>query len=639
MLRLEFFYVVTAVLLASSPSQWGRLHGAPPEEFASDRIGARFYPSDTIRYPNNPAILDVTKAPYGARGDGRTDDTEAIQRALNDMMGRHQVLYFPEGTYVISRTLMWSKLNTSGGEAWGFNFLQGQNPLRTILKLKDGVFSDADNPQAMMWCGGFGSADWFHNHVHDLTFDVGRGNPGAIGLQFYSNNTGSVRRCRFLAAAESGSVGLDLAHRDMNGPLLIQDVEVVGFRRGINSGGAVNSQTLERITLRGQSQVGFENSGQAISIRSLRSENSVPAIQTYGTFCLIEAQLTGVGQASQVPSILNYNGGRIFLRDVETDGYARAIGDIVSPDVYAARNIRGEDKAGSLGPVVAEYASHATTSPFASAPGSLRLRVEEAPLVPRDPPEVWANVDAFGADPTGNIDSSGAIQRAIDSGATTVFFPGSYALAKTVRVRGKVQCLRGVGGSIDYNKQTHPDFVFEDGEATSVLIEHMTPIHGGIEINTSRTVVIKSCEVSKIVCSKAGDLFLEDVVTGDLRMRPSQHIWARQLNVENQGTHITNQGGQLWVLGYKTERGGTLVHTLAGGASEILGGFSYTTTAGDLAPMFVTEDAAVFAFFGEVCYNGDPYQMLIRETRQLTTKTVARGEGETIPYVSSPVRP
>lgn len=44
-----------------------------------------------------------------------------------------------------------------------------------------------------MRCGGFGSADWFHNYVENLTFDVGRDNPGATAIQFYSNNTGAVR--------------------------------------------------------------------------------------------------------------------------------------------------------------------------------------------------------------------------------------------------------------------------------------------------------------------------------------------------------------------------------------------------------------------------------------------------------------
>ncbi len=61
---------------------------------------------------------------------------------------------------------------------------------------------------------------------------------------------------------------------------------------------------------------------------------------------------------------------------------------------------------------------------------------------------------------------------------------------------------------------------------------------------------------------------------------------------ENEGTHIINDSGDLWVLGYKTERGGTLLESRGGARSEILGGFSYTTTAGKLAPMFVTDNSS-----------------------------------------------
>ncbi|HEX8916645.1 MAG TPA: hypothetical protein VF796_30120, partial [Humisphaera sp.] len=89
------------------------------------------------------------------------------------------------------------------------------------------------------------------------------------------------------------------------------------------------------------------------------------------------------------------------------------------------------------------------------------------------------------------------------------------------------------------------------------------------------------------------------------------------------------------VLGYKTERGGTLADTRGGGRTEVLGGFSYTTTAGKLAPMFVTTDANAFAYFGEVCYTGDPFKVLVRETRGGVTKEVSRGEGGTWPYVGA----
>jgi len=593
---------------------------------------ARLVSAENIVFPADAGMKNVKD--FGAKGDGVTDDTEALQRAINENTGRHHLLYFPRGTYLVSATLKWPK-KFGGRDNWGKTFLCGESRETSVIRLKDATFTDVKKPEAIMWCGGFGSADWFHNYVEHLTFDVGAGNPGATALQFYSNNSGAVRDCRFIAGAGSGHTGLDLAHRDMNGPLLVRNCEVIGFRRGIATARAVNGQVFENITLRGQTEVGFANEGQSISIRGFTSDNAVPALSTYGTLCLLDAKLTGRGDAAKKPALVNFNGGRIFLRDITTTGYARALGDVShTPDSGAAYRITGADKTGSLGPDIAEYCSHPATSPFPSPPTSLRLPVKETPEVPRDDPKTWANVNDFGADPTGKADSAAAIQKAMDSGATTVFLPGSYNMRAAVTVRGKVRRVVGLGGMINYGKGLRPDFRLVDGDAPVVSIEHFANIHGGLEVDTRRTLVLRSvqdCDLTSTAEAEGAEWFFEDVVTHNLHLK-KQKLWARQLNIENQGTHLTNDGGELWILGYKTERGGTLLDTRGGGRSEILGGFSYTTTAGKLAPMFVNTDSSVWAFFGEVCYSGDPFAVLIRETRDAETKTIGKNDGHTTPY-------
>ncbi len=94
---------------------------------AQDRaIGSTISKETNVLYPESPAIINVTKAPYFAKGDGVTDDTDAIQKALSDTMGLHRMLYFPNGTYLISKTLNWSKKNADGRDAWGRIFFRGR---------------------------------------------------------------------------------------------------------------------------------------------------------------------------------------------------------------------------------------------------------------------------------------------------------------------------------------------------------------------------------------------------------------------------------------------------------------------------------------------------------------------------------
>ncbi len=585
-------------------------------------------------YPEHPNVVNVRKGPYFAKGDGVTDDTAALQRAIDEHVGRHRLIYLPSGTYLVRRTLKWPK-RFDGRDNWGNTFMAGESRETTQIRLMDSTATDPDEPVAIMWCGGFGSADWFHNYVENLTFDTGKGNPGAVALQFYSNNSGAVRHCRFRDASGQAHTGLDLSHRDMNGPLIVKNCEVIGFRRGIATANAVNGQVFENIVLQRQTQVGLTNQGQSVSLRGLVSESSVPAVFSYGSLCLVDARITGTGEAIDSPGIVNYNGGRLFLRDVATQGFRRALSDVShTPDIAAAFRIEGEDKPGSAGPNVAEYRSHPVTSPFPSHPQSMRSVVEETPESPIDDPNTWAIVDAFGADPKGERDSAAAFRKAIESGATTIFLPGSYRLDSTVKIGGNVRRILGLGGQINYGRDAVPSFRLSDGEARAVFFEHLAHVGGGLEVDTSRTLVVKSvsdCDFAATRNAHGARWFFEDVVTHNLLIQ-GQKLWARQLNIENEGTHLTNDGGDLWILGFKTERGGTLVDTRNGGRTEILGGFSYTTTAGSLAPMFVNKDSSVWAFFGEICFNGDPYRTLVRESRGMITKEISKGQGSTTPY-------
>ena len=98
-----------------------------------------------------------------------------------------------------------------------------------------------------------------------------------------------------------------------------------------------------------------------------------------------------------------------------------------------------------------------------------------------------------------------------------------------------------------------------------------------MQINTKRAVVIRSTTTGAYTNStehaRGGAVFLEDVVGGPYYFDHT-NVWARQLNQEiREIDHVRNFGGNMWILGYKTEKNGTLIHTTEGGHTELLGLF------------------------------------------------------------------
>lgn len=95
------------------------------ELFAAGYINAETMQNDIANLKNKVELLDnyVTPQMFGAKGDGVTDDTEAIQAAINAMnetaytasvttkTGTSKVLLFPKGVYVVSAPLILGEIH------------------------------------------------------------------------------------------------------------------------------------------------------------------------------------------------------------------------------------------------------------------------------------------------------------------------------------------------------------------------------------------------------------------------------------------------------------------------------------------------------------------------------------------------
>jgi Pectate lyase superfamily protein/Viral BACON domain len=610
-------------------------------------------------FPPDSGMVNV-KTAYGAKGDGVTDDTQAIQQAISSVVHHPQlgprILYFPAGTYMVSRPLLekdlmsrWNSLLT----------LQGENRATTTIKLTDSnpLYQNASSPTAVLQFasqnggkyGGGNSA--FDNNIYDITIDTGRGNPGAVALDFIGNNYCALRNVTIQSSDpnHSGAIGLALL-RYAAGPCFIKNVVINGFDYGIKVSNNEYSLTLEDLSLLNQRLYGIYNASNVLSIRHLFSTNSVPAIHNQnaaGLITLIGAVLQG--GSSQLSAIENQ--GTLYARDVSSTGYAGAL-------------------EGQPGANITEYDSGPTFTQFGSKTSSLNLPIEETPQFEDENLNDWKSVTDYGADPSGVKDSSTAIQAAIDSGATTVYFPtGVYVVTRTILVRGKVRMLEGFDSSVNpageaFNRAGSPAPLFKITAGTAdITFDHFRmgafyahPAGSVIFIqqDSARPVVLRDSIIGGTPTTIAyqnmdrgtGTLFVENVAGQPWRIMFPQNMFARQINPEGNTSKITNKGGNLWFLGLKTEGTGPNIETDEGGSTEVLGGLIYPVwkTAPTAANFIVTDSHASFIY---AVSNYKPpaantnFAIQVQESRWgvlkslLTTSLPSRGLGTMVPLYSS----
>jgi len=613
-------------------------------------------------FPPDSGMINV-KTQYGAKGDAVSDDTAAIQQAISATVHHPgvgpRIVYFPAGIYVISKPLVEKDLT---GEWNSLLTLQGAGRAITFLKLTDNnpLYRNAAGPNAVLQLAsqhakpnGAGNSA-FDNTIYDLTIDVGHGNPGAIALDYLGNNYCALRNVTLQSSDpdHSGIVGLAL-QRYASGPCFMKNVLINGFDYAIRTAHNEYSLTFEDLTILNQRVCGIYNVDNILSIRHLVSKNSVPAVcnQTgSGLVAVIGAILSG--GSSNYSAIQNQ--GTLYARDLKTSGYSSALQS--KGEVIAKNSLSEYDSGPAAGPSGEKL--------------SLNLPVQETPYFEDTNHGDWKSVVAYGADPTGKKDSSAAIQAAIDSGASTVYFPtGVYVSTATLHLRGSLRVLEGFGSSLNpagslFQSATEPAPLLQiDSGKTEVAVNHMRiaafyprPVPGviGIEQDSARPLVLRDSIIGAPPLVAAyqntqrgsGTLFVENVAAMPWQILFPQNVFARQLNPEGNSTKITNRGGSLWILGLKTEGIGTNIDTEQGGSTELVGGLIYPLwkIPADRAA-FVVSDSRASLIYAVSNYKapteGGNFAIQIEETQHGATKALpsralpARGRGTMVPLYRS----
>lgn len=601
-LRIKWLFVIVASAVLIVQLNNGKFIQLAYPDFSAQSF------QESFELPDDSGYVNVKD--FGAKGDGIVDDTEALKKVFgrnkHDQGGEIRSIYIPNGTYIVSDTLEWGDKHKD---------VRGQSRDGVIIKLKDNCpgFQDSNNPKKVLQIEFGHGGQNFNQHLRNITIDIGNGNIGAIGIGFHTNNGGGVYNVTIRSSdpEKRGHTGLSM-DKAWPGPGLIENVWIDGFDTGIFITHDQYSMTFEHITLTNQRQMGLVNSWNSLAIRDLKSKNHVPAIENRGKMALmtlIEAELTGGDR--DLPAIINHKNGVLFARDIKTQGYGRAIDNQVGEE----HRVKG--------PNIDEFVSHEISSLFPSPQKkSLHLPIEDPPNIPYGDVSTWVSVTQFGAKPNDEEDDGWAIQEAIDSGAETIYLPaGNYHSRQSIRVHGNVRRLFGLNAKMIFDVPGNPAFIVEDGKYNAVAVE-VSSTYGNkssywLEQASPRTLVFSGGSYINTV--PGGKVFIEEYAAAPL-IFDRQKVWIRQLNTESYdyNPHIVNKGGDLWILGLKTEKDRTIIGTYNGGRTEVLGGLLYKNRERiGPAPAFICEDAAVSLVYRN---KGKAYQTQVLEKRDGLTK-------------------
>jgi sugar lactone lactonase YvrE len=428
--------------------------------------------SSLTRQPDDPRAVTVK-----AVGDGRVDDTAAIQAALDQGRGSGEggVVFLPSGRYRITRTLF----------LWPGVRLFGVGATRPVLVLKDQTPGFEHGVAAMVVFAGAGpdakrqppfpvpnsvppndkiydaNSGTFYSALSNIDFAIGEGDAGAVAVRFHAAQHAFLSHIDFHIG--SGLAGVYQVGNEA------EDLHFYGGRYGILT---EKTSPAWQFTLLDSS---FERQGEA-AIREHEAgltlvhdsfRNTPVAVEIdkgYGDWLWGEhLRFDNISQAGVVISNEDNAYTQVGFEDV----------DASRTPVFARFRDSGKTAPGPAPTYRVKSFSYGLTLPGLGQMGRYETRLDAAAIVsspPQTAPAIrplppvvdWVDVRTLGAKGDNAADDTAALQGAIDTHRVLYFPIGRYKVSDTLRLRPDT-VLIGL----------HPSL-------TQIVLADDTPGYGGV---------------------------------------------------------------------------------------------------------------------------------------------------------------
>ncbi|OJY71231.1 MAG: gluconolaconase [Sphingobium sp. 66-54] len=405
-------------------------------------------PSVYLAAPDDPKAITIK-----AVGDGKADDTAAIQAGLDSAASRGagSIVFLPSGRYRITRTLVVSP----GTRVFGVG------KTRPVLVLPDNTPGFQEGVKNMVIYSGrdpgpvtgpFGRIAFpvqgavpdrddiadsnpgsFYSAMANIDFEIGQGNPAATAIRFHAAQHAYLRHMEF-------NIGSGFAGVYMVGNEAV-DLHFRGGRYGIvtEKPSPAWSYTLVDSTFEGQRDAGIREHEAGLTLLNVAFRNTPVGIEIdkgYGDWLFgQDVRFENVSKAGIVVSNENNAFTQVSFLDAVASGtpvFARFRESGRTVGRSGAYKV-GEFTYGLTLPGVGQFGTYETRF-TANGLGAMPRRGK--PVVTALPPtSQWVSVRSLGARGDAEADDTAAIQAAIDKHRVVYLPSGFYKVTDTLRLR------------------------------------------------------------------------------------------------------------------------------------------------------------------------------------------------------------
>jgi hypothetical protein len=467
--------------------------------------------------PSDPRAVTVK-----GKGDGKADDTDAIQHALDAASEHGGVVFLPSGRYKISRSiLIWPAVRLYGtGRTRPVLFLADNTPgfqkgvgsMVVFTGARRGVIAHNDMGRVEVTRVPFppptvvpfdpkvadANPNTFYSGLSNVDIEIGAGNPAATGVRF------RVAQHSFLSNMDfelgSGFAGLYQVGN------VVHNLHFHGGRYGIVSEKTAPAWQFTAVdcTFDGQRSAAIREHEVDLTLAHVSIRNVPVGIDIdrgYGDSMFgKDVRFENVRQAAIVIS----NENNVFTQIGFADALAR------NTPVFAKFRDSGKTVNGKGATYRVSAFSYGLTVPAVGQLGHIETQADlqsigswpaAQPLAIRALPPVseWANAHDLGVVGNGEADDTAALQRAIDSHRVVYLPLGAYKVSDTIHL-GRNSVLIAL----------HPSL-------TQIVLADGTPNYQGVG---APKAVVQSAQGGDAIISGVG------LYTGGVNVRAVALLWS-----------------------------------------------------------------------------------------------------------------